>query len=104
MEKHDLFIASIERKLILIVKVSSKEKGLITRNCIPYDFGPSRKYKDELNRYHFYDLDSPDGKHNLSILPEQLEELTLTELIFDPANYITWKTEWFIKRDWGIYS
>jgi len=23
---------------------------------------------------------------------------------FDPANYISWKPNWFIKRDWGNYS
>ncbi len=62
------------------------------------------KYKDGLNRFHFLDLDSPDGKHNLSILPEQLIDLSILEVIFNPADYINWTPKWHIARDWGKYS
>lgn len=55
------FIEAINNKLILQITFDSKEKGIIKRTCIPFDFGPSRKYKDGLDRYHVLDLDSPDG-------------------------------------------
>ncbi|MBL0199984.1 MAG: hypothetical protein IPP81_07345 [Chitinophagaceae bacterium] len=99
-----IFIDSINNKLVVKLTFDSKEKGTITRICIPFDFGPSRRYKDGLERYHFYDLDSPDGKHNLSLLPEQILEISLTEQSFDPSEYITWTPNWFVKRDWGSFS
>lgn len=98
------FKISIDEMLIVELKFDSNEKGIITRLCIPFDFGPSRRYKDGLERYHFYDLNSPDGKHNLSILPEQIISVSLTTDKFNPSDYITWTPKWFLKRDWGTYS
>ncbi|WP_312561094.1 hypothetical protein [Anaerospora sp.] len=100
----DIFVSCINNQCHAEVTFNSKEKGLIVRNCIPFDYGPSRKYRDGLDRFHFYDLDSPDGKHNLSILPEQLVNIRTLEQIFNPGDYVTWKPSWFVKRDWGIYS
>jgi hypothetical protein len=98
------FLEAINNKLILQITFDSKEKGIIKRTCIPFDFGPSRKYKDGLDRYHFLDLDSPDGKHNLSILPDQVLNITLTNNTFNPADYISWTPNWHISRDWGEFS
>lgn len=98
------FLEAINNKLILQITFNSKEKGIIKRTCIPFDFGPSRKYKDGLDRYHFLDLDSPDGKHNLSILPDQVLNMTLTNNNFNPADYISWTPNWHISRDWGEFS
>ena len=103
-EKHDLFLKAIHEKRIVKTTVNSNEKGIIIRMCIPFDFGPSRRYKDGLDRYHFYDLDSPEGRHNLSILTNQLIEIEHSLDLFNPADYITWAPNWIIKRDWGIYS
>jgi hypothetical protein len=104
MNNHEIFLQAIFKKCIVKITISTHEKGVIERFCIPFDFGPSRKYKDNLDRYHFYDLDSPEGKHNLSILPEKLISISMTENKFEPENYISWKPKWFIKRDWGVYS
>lgn len=98
------FLEAINNKLILQITFDSKEKGILKRTCIPFDFGPSRKYKDGLARYHFLDLDSPDGKHNLSILPDQVLNMTLTNNNFNPADYIGWNPNWHISRDWGEFS
>lgn len=105
MDFKDKFISAIHQKRKLEVTFDSNEKGVITRICIPFDFGPSRKYKDGLNRFHFYDLNSPDGKHNLSILPEQIVKILILDDTFNPGDYITWSPmNWFVKRDWGMYS
>ncbi len=104
MDKHEIFIKAIHEKKRVRVKVNSEEKGIIVRECIPFDFGPSRRYKDGNNRYHFWDLDSPDGSHNLSILPNQLIEIEILDESFIPKDYITWPApyDWFVKRDWGM--
>lgn len=98
------FLEAINDKLILQITFDSKEKGIIKRTCIPFDYGPSRKYKDGLDRYHFLDLDSPEGRHNLSILPQQVIDMVITNKEFDPADYISWTPNWHISRDWGAYS
>jgi hypothetical protein len=104
MNKYDIFKKAIDNKFIVEIVVMTQEKGKIKRTCIPFDFGPSRKFKDKIDRYYFYDLDSPEGKHNLSITPDQLLEIQLTIEKFNPADYVKWKPNWFVKRDWGKYS
>jgi len=104
MNKKEILIKAINNKKIVKVKVDTYEKWIIERHCIPFDFWPSRKYKDWLNRYHFWDLDSPEKKHNLSIIPEQLIDIEITDENFNPWDYVKWTPNWFIKRDWWIYS
>lgn len=100
----DLLTDAIRRKIILLLTFNAKEKGPVTRKCVPFDFGPSARAKDKINRYHFYDLDSPDGHHNLSIREEQIIDMKLTIEHFDPADYVKWTPKWFIERDWGKFS
>jgi hypothetical protein len=105
MTNHEKFLQAIQEKRIVKVKFDTQGKGIIERICIPFDFGPSkRNLKTNPDRYHFYDLDSPEGSHTLSIIPEQLILIEFTDRTFDPANYITWTPNWFIVRNWGIYS
>jgi hypothetical protein len=101
---HSDFLEGIHNKKMLIVTLNSKEKGIITRTCVPFDYGPSRKYQDCLPRYHFYDLNSPDGQHNLSIPLEQLIKIEVSTDTFEPSDYISWTTNWLVERDWGDYS
>lgn len=104
MSEHDDFLRAINEKKLVLIECNSYEKGYIQRKCVPFDYGPSRRYKDSSDRYHFYDLDSPDGSHNLSILPEQLLFLKILDEQFEPKDYINWVPNWFIPRDWGKYS
>lgn len=103
-DHYDTLIEAIHNKVLVTVSFTSKEKGTITRLCVPYDFGPGNRYKDGLDRFHFHDLDSPDTKHPLLILPSQIHSIVLTTKSFSPKDYVTWKPDWKIKRDWGIYS
>lgn len=100
----NLFLDAIHKKTIVVITFKSQEKGIIKRECIPFDFGPSRRAKDKSDRYHFYDLDSPDGNHTLSILENQLISLEHTKIKFDPKDYVKWTPNWFVKRNWGSYS
>ncbi len=102
---HEQFIQAIRTKKKVRITFDSQSKGVITRDCIPFDFGPSRRnLKVNPNRYHLYDLDSPDGKHTLSILPGQLLSINVLNEDFDPGDYVTWNPNWFVTRDWGVYS
>ena len=104
MSNYEKFISAIMNKKIISLKFDSKEKGVIVRLCVPFDYGPSRIYKDSRDRYHLLDLNSPEGRHNLSILPEQVIDIEITNECFDPSDYVHWKPNWHIKRDWGEYS
>jgi hypothetical protein len=104
---YDNFIDSIQNKKCVRVTFDSHEKGIIQRKCIPFDFAISRRYKDGVQRFHFYDLESPDGNHNLSLLPPQLISLDVLNEYFEPSDYVTWDTQksrWSVSRDWGIHS
>ena len=104
-QSHDVFLQAITERKKIQVKFNSKGKGIIQRICIPFDFGPWRKnLKINPDRYHLHDLDSPEGAHTLSILPEQVIEIKLSTETFNPADYITWETSRFVQRDWGVYS
>ncbi len=100
----EAFKTAIDLKKKVELTFNSKEKGIIKRCCIPFDFGPSRRYNDKLSRFHFYDLNSPEGKHNLAILPNQVIKIEILEEAFLPKDYITWRPNWFISRDWGKFS
>ncbi len=105
MNIEETMITAINGLKMIELTFNSKEKGKITRVCIPFDIGPSKKYKDGLNRFHFYDLNSPEGKHNLSILPHQIFKIEILDEIFNPGDYITWSPiNWIISRNWGKYS
>lgn len=86
----------------------SKEDGTpLTRTCAPMDFGPSRRAKDQSDRYHFWDYDSDTVRHTLSLLPGQIISIERTEHRFQPAEFISWNvaiSPWFLKRDWGAFS
>lgn len=101
---NQIFIDAINQKRLVQITFDSKEKGVISRLCVPFDIGPSRRAKDTSDRYHCYDLNSPDGQHTLSILPQQLISITPTDKQFEPETYITWTPNWFLDRDWGNYS
>jgi len=105
---HEIFLATLHEKRIVILRFYSKEdKSSIIRACAPMDFGPSRRAKEQSNRYHFWDYDSDTGRHPLSLLPEQVIEIQDAYNSFDPAEFVTWNiltSPWFLERNWGKFS
>lgn len=104
MSNLDIFLEAIHNRRIISIIFDSFEKGEISRKCIPFDYGPSRRFKDGEDRFHAFTLNSPSGNHNISILPKQLIEIEMTNEKFNPGDYVTWEPNWIIKRDWGPYS
>ncbi|MBA3441282.1 MAG: hypothetical protein H0T92_15565 [Pyrinomonadaceae bacterium] len=106
--RHQQFIDSIHSKTKLSVTFYGKEDGKErTRVCAPMDFGPSRRAKDQSDRYHLWDYDSTARTHTLNLLPEQIARIEVLDEKFDPAEFVTWdtrKSTWFVDRNWGIYS
>jgi len=98
------FILAVKDKKVVKITIETKEEGPVTRTCIPFDFGANKKYKDGLDRYYFYALDSPDGRKDLPILENKLISLEILKDKFEPEDYVTWDPNWILKRDWGSYS
>jgi hypothetical protein len=108
-QDHDTFISAIDScTKVVLTFVSKEDAGLLTRTCAPVDYGPSRRAKDQSDRYHFwdYDSDSPLGRHILTLPPEQVLTIAETDESFQPAEFVTWgpPCEWFYPRDWGELS
>jgi hypothetical protein len=97
-------IRAINSKRLVELTFDANEKGTIERVCVPYDIGPSNRMHDGIVRYHFKDLNSPEGSHPLSIEPRQIKALELKNETFNPADHITWTPNWYYPRDWGRYS
>lgn len=100
-----VFLQGIHEKKYLSVDFVAKEDGLLrNRKCVPFDFGPSSRGNDKSDKFHFLDLNSPNGKHSLGVFPEQVKSIVLIEESFEPSEYITWTPNWIVDRDWGVYS
>jgi len=71
------------------------------------DYGPSRRAKIPVSRYHFWDYESDTGAHQLSLLQDQIRSIEELLSAFDPSDFVTWdlaKSPWHIERDWGMFS
>lgn len=102
---HKQFVSGIHTQTKIMLTFFSKEdRSQLVRTCAPMDFGPSRRAKNPADRYHFWDYDSDTGRHTLSLLPEQVVNMQLMDEHFDPAEFVTWNAQWFLPRDWGVYS
>ncbi len=106
---HDVFIAALEGSERVTLTFASKDDGgaELVRSCAPMDFGPSRRTKDQSDRYHFWDFDSDSlgGPHVLSLLPEQVVSIEAGEESFEPGEFVTWKEiDWIYPRDWGQFG
>ncbi|MEZ9397123.1 hypothetical protein AB4393_10825 [Vibrio splendidus] len=99
------FIQSIrEKKKIRLTFFSKEDAREITRLCAPMDFGPSRRTKIKDDRFHLWDYESDQRNHVLSLLPSQVVKMEFLENTFCPTEFVTWKPNWFVARDWGIHS
>ena len=101
-----VFTAGITNRTKVVLTFFSKEDGdVLIRRCAPMDFGPSRRARDKSNRFHFWDYESDEHEHVLSLIPDQVVSIEATTEGFDRAEFVTWQPiVWFYPRDWGAYS
>ena len=70
------------------------------------DYGPGRMSLSGESRYYFWDEESDSGRnHNLGLRADQILTVTILESIFNPADFVTWRTNWVITlTTWGNYN
>lgn len=104
------FIAAIHTKRKIRITFNAEEGGgLITKVCAPMDYGPSRKFRDGIDRFHVWDFFPDAGKkpHPIPIEPLQVRSIITLDETFNPAKFISWNTaqcHWHVPRDWEQYS
>lgn len=99
------FVESIHSKNKVRLTFFSKEDSCnLVRLCAPMDFGPSRRAHNKSDRFHLWDYESDKANHVLSLLPEQVISIDVLEEDFCPSEFVTWQPNWFVPRDWGVYS
>ena len=105
---HQTFVTAIHsKKKLKLTFFSKQDRGQLIRMCAPMDFGPSRRAKNKLDRYHFWDYESDTRKPVLSLLPEQIIQIQSIEESFDPIEFMTLdvkQSPWFLQRNWGVLS
>lgn len=108
MNSIEIFISAIHDRHKLRVQFASKKSGQTeTRTCAPLDFGPSRKFSDGIERYHFWDFDGSRGPHVASIEVHRMLRVDSVNETFDPSAFVTWDLgahPWIIERNWGRHS
>lgn len=106
MNFKEIFLQAIVNMLKVKITFNSKEKGQITRVCIPFDLGISQKVNaiDKSERYHLWDLSSSNGSHNLALKIDEITNIEILDEKFDPIEYVTWQPNWIYKRNWGTKS
>ena len=99
------FIEAIhQKKKIRVTYFSKKDNATISRLCAPMDYGPHKRFPDKGDRFHVWDYEGSAGPHPAPLDPEQVQRIEVLDDTFDPADFVTWETDWVIPRDWGQYS
>jgi len=104
MIKDDFIQAIHAKRKVRVTFFSKEDQGLLTRKCAPMDYGPSSKAKEKNDRFHLWDYESDKKVHTLSLNPTQVQQLEVLDETFEPSEFVTWVTNWIIKREWGTYS
>lgn len=87
---HDQFLAAIRDKNKVSVRYySPADHGVVDRICAPLEYGPGVANTDGLNRYWLWDYASLTDSHRLGLVPQQIVDLQVLGVVFDPAILIT---------------
>jgi predicted DNA-binding transcriptional regulator YafY len=89
---------------VKITYFSKKDKMITTRICAPLDIGLHKGFPDRGDYYHVWDYDGSKKPHYAPLKSDQIRDFEVLDETFDPADFVTWNTDWTISRDWGHYS
>jgi hypothetical protein len=98
------FIRAIHEKKLVSITADTLESGRFQRICVPLEFGPSGRPRDGIDRFHFWDLNSPHGAHKLILSPSELLDLEVLPESFDPKDYARGNTVSTLHQGWGKTS
>ncbi len=111
LSNHDEIIQAIQDLREVRVTWPSQDDGgtIQSRRCAPMDFALSRRFRDQVPRYHFWDFESDSGSsHNLSLLAAQITSVEVLASIFNPESFVAWDTQkypWQVARtSWGPFN
>lgn len=105
IQNHAGFIEAIQAKKKVCVRFYSKaDSGVLDLVCAPMDYGPGSEAKDGLNRYWLWDYRANSGSHTLGLVPQQILDMQVLGVVFDPAELDARPPQWSIPRDWGKVS
>ena len=103
ISNHKQFIEAIQqRKKVSLRFYSKADSGVIDLVCAPMDYGPAGEVQDGVNRYHFWDYSGNNGSHSLVLPPEQILDLSILGLAFEPAEFGVRSSPWSTPREWGV--
>ena len=91
-------------KIKVTFRAKKYNNAIITRVTAPMDYALSKRYKDNIERYHFWDFEGSERQHNLSLLETEIVSIEVLDEKFEPSSFVAWETNWSIKRDWGSFS
>ena len=100
---HDIFVRGIvETKKIALTFLGNESQANVVKCCIPVDYSPGRRARDTSELYFFWDFESGQRDYLLSLPPDTIVTMEITDEKFNPKDFVTfWKKVWYIKRDWG---
>lgn len=102
---HDEFIMGLlEKRKVMISFFSTGGADHEIRSCAPVDFGPSGRFKDKTNRYHFFDFTGRPGPHPMALKAEQIYRIRVTDEHFEPEAFLgryRGPGRWWIDRRWS---
>lgn len=104
MDSHTKFLQAIQDKKYILMTKNTKDKGIIERRCVPYDYAVGKNHKsDNTPRYWTWHLET---KHPSPTKERDVIEIKILDECFDPGEYVTWSSpyNWSTPRDWGVYS
>jgi len=105
IQNHQDFIGSIHStRKVRITFFSEEDNGYIERTCAPMDYAVGQRIRDNIKRYWVWDYDSDTRNHTLGIKPERIKSLVVLNETFDPSEFVTWRPNWDIPRQWGALS
>jgi len=98
---HAHFVEAIRDKtLIRISFYSLPDAGIVDRECMPLDYGPTHGIKDGLNLYWIWDPANTAGTNPLGLSPDQIVSVQVLGKNFAPNQLPLGTRSWNVVRDW----
>lgn len=91
---NEKFFEAIQMSRIIEAFIHTREHGFVFRKCVPFYYWESKYFKDGKERFHMFDLSNPFYDNHLSVLPEQLIYLEVSQENFEPLDFYTHKQKW----------
>ena len=100
--QHEIFAQGVkDGKKIELTFFTEEDLVKVVKICAPIDYNPGRRATDESSLYYFLSFEDDNSCYALSLSPNQIINMKLTEDSFDPEYIIDYDTRWFLERRRG---